>query len=53
MLFNIDTFYPYIEVTSFTFMIPRRELLDKVMEGDPGWVLQGVLSRAFFPQTTP
>ena len=48
MLFNKETFYPDIEVKSLYFHDTRRELPDKVMEGDQGWVLQGVLSRASF-----
>ena len=48
VLFNKDTFYPDIEVKSIYLHDTRRELLDQVEEGDPGWVLQGVLSRAFF-----
>ena len=48
VLFNKDTFYTDIEVKSNYLHDTRRELPDKVMEGDPGWVLQGVLSRAFF-----
>ena len=48
ILRNKDTFYPDIEVKSIYLHDTRRELLDKVMEGDQGWVLQGVLSRASF-----
>ena len=48
VLSNKDTFYPDIEVKPIYLHDTRRELLDKVMEGDPGWVLQGVLSRASF-----
>ena len=48
MLFNKDTFYPDIEVKSSNLHDTRHELPDKVMEGDLGWVLQGVLSRASF-----
>ena len=48
MLFNKDTFYPDTEVNSIYLHDTRRELPDQVMEGDPGWVLQGVLSRASF-----
>ena len=48
MLFNKETFYPDIEVKSLYFHDTRREWPDKVMEGDQGWVLQGVLSRASF-----
>ena len=48
VLSNKDTFYPDIEVQSIYLDDTRRELPDKVMEGDPGWVLQGVISRASF-----
>ena len=48
MLFNKDTFYHDVEVKSIYLHDTRRELLDKVMEGGQGWVLQGVLSRASF-----
>ena len=48
VLFNEDTFYPDIEVKSICLHDTRHDLLDKVMEGDPGWVLQGVLSCASF-----
>ena len=48
MLFNKETFLPDIEVKSLYFHDTRRELPDKVMEGDQEWVLQGVLSRASF-----
>ena len=46
ILFNKDTFYPNIEVKSLYLHDTRRELPDKVMEGEQEWVLQGVLSRA-------
>ena len=39
---------PDIEVNSVYLHDTRRELHDKVMEGDQGWVLQGVISRASF-----
>ena len=45
MLFNKDTFFPDVKVKSIYL---RRELLDKVMAGNPSWVLQGVLPRASF-----
>ena len=48
MLFNKDTFCPDVEVKSIYLHDTRRELLDKVMEGRQGWVLQRVLSRASF-----
>ena len=48
MLFNEDTFHPDIEVKSIYLHETRCDLPDKVIEGDPGWVLQWVLSRASF-----
>ena len=46
MLFNKDTFFPDVKVKSIYLHDTRRELPDKIMEGDSGWVLQGVLPRA-------
>ena len=48
ILFNKDTFYPNIDVKSIYLHDTRRDLLVQVMEGDQGWVMQGVLSRASF-----
>ena len=48
ILFNKDTFYPDISVKSVYLHDTRRGLQDQVVEGEPGWVLQGVLSRAIF-----
>ena len=48
ILFNKDTFYPNIDVKSIYLHDTRRDLPDQVMEGEQGWVLQGVLSRAIF-----
>ena len=48
VLFNKDTFFLDVKVKSIFLHDTRRELLDKVMEGDQGWILQGVLSRASF-----
>ena len=48
VLFNMHTFFPDVKVKSVYLHDTRRELPDKVMEGDSGWVLQGVLSRATF-----
>ena len=39
---------PNIEVQSINLHDTRRDLPDQVMEGDQGWVMQGVLSRASF-----
>ena len=44
MLFNQETIYLHNV---------RRALPDKVMEGDSGWVLQAVLSRASFRRQPP
>ena len=46
MLFNKDTFFSDVKVKSIDLHDTRRELPDKVIDGDSGWVLQGVLSRA-------
>ena len=48
ILYNKDTFYPNIDVKSIYLHDTRRDLLDQVMEGDQGWVMQGVLSGASF-----
>ena len=48
VLFNKDTFFPDVKVKYIYLHDTRRELPEKVMEGDSGWVLQGVLSRASF-----
>ena len=48
VLFNKDTFFPDVKAKTIYLHDTRRDLPDKVMEGDSGWVLQGVLSRASF-----
>ena len=48
ILFNKDTFYPNIDVNSIYLHDTRRDLPDQVLEGDQGWVMQGVLSCASF-----
>ena len=48
ILFNKDTFYPDISVKSIYLHDTRRGVQDQVVEGEQGWVLQGVLSRASF-----
>ena len=48
ILFNKDTFYPDISVKSIYLHDTRRGLQDQIVEGEQGWVLQGVLSRASF-----
>ena len=53
MLFNKDTFFPDVKVTSMYLHDNRNDLPDKVREGDSGWVIQGVLSRAFFRRQPP
>ena len=46
ILFNKDTFHPDISVKSIYLHDTRRGSQDQVVEGEQGWVLQGVLSRA-------
>ena len=53
MLFNKDTFVPDVKVKSTYLHDIRRALPDKVVEGDSGWVLQDVLSRASFRRQSP
>ena len=53
VLFNKDTFFSDVKVKSICLHDTRRVLPDKVMEGDSGWVLQGVLSRASFRRQPP
>ena len=48
VLFNKDTFFPDVKVKSIYLHDIRRVLPDKVVEGDSGWIFQGVLSRASF-----
>ena len=48
ILFNKDTFYPNISVKSIYLHDTRRGVQDHIVEGEQGWVLQGVLSRASF-----
>ena len=48
ILFNKDTFYPDISVKSIYIHDTRRCVQDHVVEGEQGWALQGVLSRATF-----
>ena len=48
VLFNKDTFYPNIDVKSIYLHDTRRRLQDHIVEGEHGWVLQGVVSRASF-----
>ena len=48
ILSNKDTFYPNIDVKSIYLHDSRRDLPAQVIEGEQGWVLQGVLSRAIF-----
>ena len=47
-LFNKDTFCSNIDVKSVYLHDTRRDLPDQVMEGEQGWVMQGVLCRASF-----
>ena len=48
VLFNKDTFYRDISVKSIYLHDTRRGVQDHFVEGEQGWVLQGVLSRASF-----
>ena len=53
VLFKKDTFFPDVKVKSIYLHDIRRVLPEKVVEGDSGWVLQGVLSRASFRRQPP
>ena len=48
VLFNKDTCYPDISVKSINLHDTRRCEQDHIVEGEHGWGLQGVLSRASF-----
>ena len=48
ILFHKDTVHTNIDVKSIYLHDTRRDLPDQVMEGEQGWVMQGVLSRASF-----
>ena len=48
VLFKMDTFHTNVDVKSTYIHDTRRELADQVLEGEQGWVRQGVLSRASF-----
>ena len=48
ILFSKDTFYSNVDVKSIYLYDTRRDLPNQVVEGEQGWVLQGVLSRASF-----
>ena len=48
ILFNKDTVYPNIDVESKNLHDTTRDLPAQVIEGEQGWVIQGVLSRAIF-----
>ena len=47
-VYNKDTFYPDVSVKSIYLHDTRRILTDHFVQGEHGWVLQGVLSRASF-----
>ena len=53
VLFNKDTFLPDIKVKSIYLHDIRNDLPDKVFEGESGWVIQGVISRASFRRQPP
>ena len=46
VLFNKDTFFSDIKVSSFYLHNTRACEQDKITEGESGWVMQGVVSRA-------
>ena len=48
VFFNSDTIFPDVKVKSIYLHDIMRELPNKIIEGDSGWVLQGVLSHASF-----
>ena len=48
VLFNKDTFFPNIDVKSIYLHDTKRRLQDPIVEGEHGWVLQSVVSRASF-----
>ena len=48
ILFNKDTFYLDTSVKSIHLHDTRRDLPGQVVEGEQGWVLEGVLSLASF-----
>ena len=48
VLFSWDTFLPDIKVKSIHLDDVRHDLPDKVFDGESGWVIQGVISRASF-----
>ena len=48
VLFNKDTLYPTSMSSPSTSTTPRRVLHDHVVEGEHGWVLGSVVSRASF-----
>ena len=48
ILFNKDTFLSDVKVTSFYLHDTRDGQQNDVKEGESGWVLQGVISRASF-----
>ena len=48
ILFNKDTFFPDIKVTSIYLHDLRHSQPVKVIEGETGWVLQGVISKGSF-----
>ena len=52
ILLNKDTFYLDISVKSIYLHDTRRGVQDHIVEGEQGWVLQGVLSRASFRRST-
>ena len=52
VLFNKDTFFSDVKVESIYLHDVRRELPDKVLEGDSGWVFTRRAITCFFSSTT-
>ena len=48
-----DIFHPNIDVKFIYLHDTRRDLPDQAIEGEQGWVMQGVLSRASFRRPPP
>ena len=53
VLFNKDILFRDIKVITINLHDTRHDLPDKVFEGESGWVIQGVISRASFRRQPP
>ena len=53
VLFNKDTFFPDVKVTSIFLHVNRHDLPDEVRERETNWVMQGVSGRASFRRPPP